>query len=45
MGQSNSEFWKVVESLRALTGAAGVNLSNIMGDLSDSKDDDTPKYN
>lgn len=44
MGQSNSEFWKVVESLRALTGAAGVNLSNIMGDLSDSKDDDTPKY-
>lgn len=44
MGQSNSEFWKVVESLRALTGAAGVNLSNTMGDLSDSKDDDTPKY-
>lgn len=44
MAQCNSEFLKMVASLQSLTGAAGVNLSNIMGDLSDSKDDDTPKY-
>ena len=44
MPQSNSEFLKMIASLHALTGTTGVNLSNIMGDLSDSKDDDTPKY-
>lgn len=44
MAQGNSEFLKMVANLQALTGAAGVNLSNIMGDLSESKDDDTPKY-
>lgn len=44
MAQGNSEFLKMVASLQALTGEAGVNLSNIMGDLSDSKDDDAPKY-
>ena len=44
MPQSNSEFLKMIASLHALTGTTGVNLSNIMGDLSDSKDDDAPKY-
>lgn len=44
MAQGNSEFLKMAASLQALTGAAGVNLSNTMGDLSDSKDDDAPKY-
>ena len=44
MAQSNSEFLKMIASLQALTGASGVNLSNIMSDLSESKDDDTPKY-
>lgn len=44
MAQGNSEFLKMVASLQALTGAAGANISNIMGDLSESKDDDTPKY-
>lgn len=44
MAQSNSEFLKMIASLQALTGASGVNLSNIMGDLSESKDDDTHKY-
>ena len=44
MSQSNSEFLKMIASLHALTGTTGVNISNIMGDLSDSKDDDTPKY-
>lgn len=44
MAQGNSDFLKMIASIQALTGAAGVNLSNTMGDLSDSKDDDTPKY-
>lgn len=44
MPQSNSEFLKMIASLHALTGTTGVNLSNIMGDLSESKDDDAPKY-
>lgn len=43
MAQCNSEFLKMIASLHALTGASGVNLSNIMGDLSESKDD-APKY-
>ena len=44
MPQSNSEFLKMIASLHALTGTTGVNLSNIMGDLSESKDDDASKY-
>ena len=44
MAQCNSDFLKMVASLHALTGASGVNLSKIMGDLSENKDDDTPKY-
>ena len=35
MPQSNSEFLKMIASLQALTGASGVNLSNIMGDFID----------
>lgn len=44
MAQCNYDFLKMVASLHALTGASGVNLSKIMGDLSENKDDDTPKY-
>lgn len=44
MAQNNSEFLKMIASLQALTGASGVNLSNIMGDLSSLENADTPKY-
>ena len=44
MAQCNSDFLKMVASLHALTGVSGVNLSKIMGDLSENKDDYTPKY-
>ena len=43
MVQGNSGFLKMIASLQTSTGASGVNISNIMGDLSKSKDDDTPK--
>ena len=43
MAQSNSDFLKMIEILHALSGTS-VNLSNLMGDLSESKDDDAPKY-
>lgn len=47
MGQSNSEFLKMVQSLTALTQATGsmpgLNLSDILTD-SESNEDDAPKY-
>lgn len=48
MAQSNSDFLKMIQSLTALTQASGsmpgLNLSDVMSDLSESKEDDTPKY-
>lgn len=48
MAQSNSEFLKMVQSLTALTQASGsmpgLNLSGVMTSLSESKEDDAPKY-
>jgi hypothetical protein len=47
MGQSNSEFLKMVQSLTALTQATGsmpgLNLSDILTDT-ENKKDDAPKY-
>lgn len=47
MGQSNSEFLKMVQSLTALTQATGsmpgLNLSDILTD-SESNEDEAPKY-
>jgi hypothetical protein len=47
MGQSNSEFLKMVQSLTALTQASGsmpgLNLSDILTDT-ENKEDDAPKY-
>lgn len=47
MGQSNSEFLKMIQSLTALTQASGsmpgLNLSDILTDT-ENKDDDAPKY-
>ena len=48
MAQSNSDFLKMIQSLTALTQASGsmpgLNLSDVMSDLSESKEDDSPKY-
>ena len=48
MGQSNSEFWKIRESLKALTQATGsmpgLDISGVMSSLSEDKEDDAPKY-
>lgn len=48
MAQSNSDFLKMIQSLTALTQASGsmpgLNLSDVMSDLSESKEDDAPKY-
>lgn len=47
MGQSNSEFLKMIQSLTALTQATGsmpgLNLSDILTD-SESNEDEAPKY-
>ena len=47
MGQSNSEFLKMIQSLTALTQASGsmpgLNLSDILTD-SESNEDEAPKY-
>lgn len=47
MGQSNSEFLKMIQSLTALTQASGsmpgLNLSDILTDT-ENKEDDAPKY-
>lgn len=47
MGQSNSEFLKMIQSLTALTQASGsmpgLNLSDILTDI-ENKEDDAPKY-
>lgn len=47
MGQSNSEFLKMIQSLTALTQAIGsmpgLNLSDILTD-SESNEDEAPKY-
>lgn len=47
MGQSNSEFLKMIQSLTALTQASGLmpglDISSIMSS-SESNEDDTPKY-
>ena len=47
MGQSNSEFLKMIQSLTALTQASGsmpgLNLSDILTDT-ESKEDEAPKY-
>ena len=48
MGQSNSEFLKMMQSLTALTQASGsmpgLDLSDVMTSLSENKEDDSPKY-
>ena len=47
MGQSNSEFLKMIQSLTALTQASGsmpgLNLSDILTDT-ENKEDEAPKY-
>lgn len=47
MGQSNSEFLKMIQSLTALTQASGsmpgLNLSDILTD-NENKEDEAPKY-
>lgn len=47
MGQSNSEFLKMIQSLTALTQASGsmpgLDISSIMSS-SESNEDETPKY-
>ncbi len=47
MGQSNSEFLKMIQSVTALTQATGsmpgLNLSDILTDT-ENKEDDAPKY-
>lgn len=47
MGQSNSEFLKMIQSLTALTQATGsmpgLNLSDILTDA-ESNEDEAPKY-
>lgn len=48
MGQSISEFLKMVQSLTALTQASGsmpgLDLSGVMTSLSESNEDEAPKY-
>lgn len=48
MAQSNSEFLKMVQSLEALSQISGsmpgLNLSDVMTEMSENKEDDTPKY-